>query len=129
MESHPAEIVQGWILYWLSKHPSWRKWTPTSIHSFSQVYADEARAVQVTTRTFGVPADGVTTPQQLNRKGAARTMSYMPSTQAKHYMWYKGVFTAIRRQYHLEDYGIRRESLHIRFHSSSRRCIAADASV
>ncbi|KAI0718316.1 BCS1 N terminal-domain-containing protein, partial [Fomitopsis betulina] len=91
------DACYSWILYWLSKHPSWH----------------EARAVQVTTRTFGVPSDGVTTPRQLDRKGAARTLSYMPSTQAKHFMWYSGCFTIVRRHHQLEDYSCRRESLHI----------------
>ena len=96
---------------------SWRKESLMLICFHLNCNTDDARSVQVTTRTFGIPADGVTTPQQLNRKGAARTMSYMPSTRAKHYMWYGGSFAMIQRQYHVEDYGARRESLHIRYRS------------
>ncbi|KZT69336.1 P-loop containing nucleoside triphosphate hydrolase protein [Daedalea quercina L-15889] len=91
------DTCYNWILHWLSKHPSWH----------------EARSVQVTTRTFGVPLQAVTTPEQVTREGAARTLSYMPSTQAKHTMWFKGYYAVIRRECQQPDEYSRRESIHI----------------
>ncbi|KAL6300904.1 P-loop containing nucleoside triphosphate hydrolase protein [Sparassis latifolia] len=65
----------NWILFWLSKHPTWSK----------------ARRIEVTTRDFDLNSD------LMEDDDEDRQMTYIPSLSSKYSLWYKGHYMTVSR--------------------------------
>lgn len=76
--SRSSSIPPEWILYWISRQPVW----------------DRARMIEVSTRDFGMSR---------NSRGddddeTCTKISYLPSLNNTHSIWYKGYYMTVARE-------------------------------
>ncbi|KAJ3527758.1 hypothetical protein NM688_g8085 [Phlebia brevispora] len=69
----------NWVMFWLSKHPKWQ----------------QARMIDVTTRSFGLNSPAILVDDDENAKG--RRMCYLPSLSRTYSLWYKGHYISVTR--------------------------------
>ncbi|OCH89263.1 P-loop containing nucleoside triphosphate hydrolase protein, partial [Obba rivulosa] len=71
----------NWVMFWLSKHPSWKK----------------ARTIEVSTRTFGLNSPVVPVLGEDEDSASTRRMSLLPSKDATYSTWYRRRYMWISR--------------------------------
>ncbi|EPS95295.1 hypothetical protein FOMPIDRAFT_1132740 [Fomitopsis schrenkii] len=65
-----------WVLYWISRHPVW----------------DRARTIEVSTRDFGLES------REDDDNETASKISYLPSMNNTHSLWYRGHYITVARE-------------------------------
>ncbi|KAI0940966.1 hypothetical protein AcV7_003195 [Taiwanofungus camphoratus] len=83
------DISYNWILFWLSKNPSWSK----------------ARRVEISTRNFGLITAAVSVfGRNMGDQAESHEMKYLPSLEETYSIWYQCHYLKVSRsQVHTQD--------------------------